>query len=260
MHILIANDDGYLAPGLLALVNALRPLGKITVIAPEQNHSGASNSLTLSRPLTVNRMAGGDRDNFLYVNGTPTDCVHIALTGLLDSKPDLVVSGINQGENMGEDVLYSGTVAAAIEGVMFGIPAIAFSQVAKGWARLDDAAQIARDIVMQQINSPVDGVLTAGEKPTLLNVNIPNLPYESLKSWRVTRLGNRHHSQNVIMQNNPRGEPIYWIGPPGDARDATEGTDFHAINQGQVSITPLQLDLSHLKTREKMIQSQWQKN
>ncbi|MEY4557158.1 MAG: hypothetical protein RLY42_331, partial [Pseudomonadota bacterium] len=176
MHILIANDDGYLAPGLLALVNALRPLGKITVIAPEQNHSGASNSLTLSRPLTVNRMAGGDRDNFLYVNGTPTDCVHIALTGLLDSKPDLVVSGINQGENMGEDVLYSGTVAAAIEGVMFGIPAIAFSQVAKGWARLDDAAQIARDIVMQQINSPVDGVLAAGEKPTLLNVNIPNLP------------------------------------------------------------------------------------
>ena len=260
MHILIANDDGYLAPGLLALVNALRPLGKITVIAPEQNHSGASNSLTLSRPLTVNRMAGSDRDNFLYVNGTPTDCVHIALTGLLDSKPDLVVSGINQGENMGEDVLYSGTVAAAIEGVMFGIPAIAFSQVAKGWARLDDAAQIAIDIVMQQINSPVDGVLAAGEKPTLLNVNIPNLPYESLKSWRVTRLGNRHHSQNVIMQNNPRGEPIYWIGPPGDARDATEGTDFHAINQGQVSITPLQLDLSHLKTREKMIQSQWQKN
>jgi 5'-nucleotidase len=161
---------------------------------------------------------------------------------------------------MGEDVLYSGTVAAAIEGVMFGIPAIAFSQVAKGWARLDDAAQIARDIVMQQINSPVDGVLAAGEKPTLLNVNIPNLPNESLKSWRVTRLGNRHHSQNVIMQNNPRGEPIYWIGPPGDARDATEGTDFHAINQGQVSITPLQLDLSHLKTREKMIQSQWQKN
>ena len=260
MHILIANDDGYLAPGLLALVNALRPLGKITVIAPEQNHSGASNSLTLSRPLTVNRMAGGDRDNFLYVNGTPTDCVHIALTGLLDSKPDLVVSGINQGENMGEDVLYSGTVAAAIEGVMFGIPAIAFSQVTKGWARLDDAAQIARDIVMQQISAPVDGVLAAGEKPTLLNVNIPNLPYESLKSWRVTRLGNRHHSQNVIMQNNPRGEPIYWIGPPGDARDATEGTDFHAINQGQVSITPLQLDLSHLKTSEKMIQSQWQKN
>ena len=260
MHILIANDDGYLAPGLLALVNALRPLGKITVIAPEQNHSGASNSLTLSRPLTVNRMAGGDRDNFLYVNGTPTDCVHIALTGLLDSKPDLVVSGINQGENMGEDVLYSGTVAAAIEGVMFGIPAIAFSQVTKGWARLDDAAQIARDIVMQQISAPVDGVLAAGEKPTLLNVNIPNLPYESLKSWRVTRMGNRHHSQNVLMQNNPRGEPIYWIGPPGDARDATEGTDFHAINQGQVSITPLQLDLSHLKTREKMIQSQWQKN
>ncbi len=260
MHILIANDDGYLAPGLLALVNALRPLGQVTVIAPEQNHSGASNSLTLSRPLTVYRLVGRVRGSFLYVNGTPTDCVHIALTGLLDSKPDLVVSGINQGENMGEDVLYSGTVAAAIEGVMFGIPAIAFSQVAKGWARLEDAAQIAKDIVLQQINHPVDGQGTHASKPTLLNVNIPNLPYESLKSWRVTRLGNRHHSQNVIMQQNPRGEPIYWIGPPGDARDATEGTDFHAIANGQVSITPLQLDLSNAQTRERMIQSQWNKN
>ncbi|MFM6961454.1 MAG: 5'/3'-nucleotidase SurE [Polynucleobacter victoriensis] len=264
MHILIANDDGYLAPGLLALVNALRPLGKVTVIAPEQNHSGASNSLTLSRPLTVNRVVGGERDNFLYVNGTPTDCVHVALTGLLDSKPDIVVSGINQGENMGEDVLYSGTVAAAIEGVMFGIPAIAFSQVDKGWSGIDDAAKVARDIVLQQIEQPVDGHLMSDginlPKPTLLNVNIPNRPYEQLKSWRVTRLGNRHHSQNVIMQNNPRGEPIYWIGPPGVARDATEGTDFHAIEHGQVSITPLQLDLSHTRMRAHMIDANWNKN
>lgn len=260
MHILIANDDGYLAPGLLALVNALRPLGQVTVIAPEQNHSGASNSLTLSRPLTVTRVAGGERDNFLYVNGTPTDCVHIALTGLLDTKPDIVVSGINQGENMGEDVLYSGTVAAAIEGVMFGIPAIAFSQVDKGWGRLDDAAQVARDIVIQQIESPVDGHLLPDEKPTLLNVNIPNCAYGDLQSWRVTRLGNRHHSQDVIMQQNPRGEPIYWIGPPGIARDATEGTDFHAIQHHQVSITPLQLDLSHVVTRQKMLSSSWNKN
>ena len=260
MHILISNDDGYLAPGLLALVNALRPLGQVTVIAPEQNCSGASNSLTLSRPLTVNRVVGGERDNFLYVNGTPTDCVHIALTGLLDTKPDIVVSGINQGENMGEDVLYSGTVAAAIEGVMFGIPAIAFSQVDKGWTRLEDAAQVARDIVVQQIENPVDGHLLPTEKPTLLNVNIPNRSYAELQSWRVTRLGNRHHSQDVIMQHSPRGEPIYWIGPPGIARDATEGTDFHAIKQGQVSVTPLQLDLSHVVTRQHMLESNWNKN
>lgn len=260
MHILVANDDGYLAPGLLALVNALRPLGQVTVIGPEQNHSGASNSLTLSRPLTVNRVSGGERDGFIYINGTPTDCVHIALTGLLETKPDIVVSGINQGENMGEDVLYSGTVAAAIEGVMFGIPAIAFSQVDKGWIGLEDAALIAKDIVLQQINHPVDGSLKLGSKPTLLNVNIPNRPYEQLKSWRVTRLGNRHHSQNVIIQNNPRGEPIYWIGPPGIAKDATEGTDFHAIQNGQVSITPLQLDLSHQTMREQMRISNWHKN
>ncbi len=260
MHILVANDDGYLAPGLLALVEALRPLGRVTVIGPEQNHSGASNSLTLSRPLSVHRVSGGERDGFIYINGTPTDCVHIALTGLLDSKPDMVVSGINQGENMGEDVLYSGTVAAAIEGVMFGIPAIAFSQVDKGWGRIEDAALLARDIVLQQMNHPVDGLLKSGSKPTLLNVNIPNLPYEQLQSWRVTRLGNRHHSQDVIVQNNPRGEPIYWIGPPGIAKDATEGTDFHAIQHGQVSITPLQLDLSHLAMREHMMSSNWQKN
>ncbi|TXI13310.1 MAG: 5'/3'-nucleotidase SurE [Polynucleobacter sp.] len=260
MHILVANDDGYLAPGLLALVEALRPLGRVTVIGPEQNHSGASNSLTLSRPLSVHRVSGGERDGFIYINGTPTDCVHIALTGLLDSKPDMVVSGINQGENMGEDVLYSGTVAAAIEGVMFGIPAIAFSQVDKGWDRIEDAALLARDIVLQQMNHPVDGLLKSGSKPTLLNVNIPNLPYEQLQSWRVTRLGNRHHSQDVIVQNNPRGEPIYWIGPPGIAKDATEGTDFHAIQNGQVSITPLQLDLSHLAMREQMMSSNWQKN
>jgi 5'-nucleotidase len=146
-HILISNDDGYLAPGLLALVNAIRPLGRITVIAPEQNHSGASNSLTLSRPLSIHRIAGGERDGFVFINGTPTDCVHIAMTGYLDHRPDLVVSGINQGENMGEDVLYSGTVAAAVEGVMFGVPGIAFSQTDRGWARIDDAAQAAHDIV-----------------------------------------------------------------------------------------------------------------
>jgi 5'-nucleotidase len=230
-HILVSNDDGYLAPGLLALVNALRPLGKLTIVAPEQNHSGASNSLTLSRPLSIHRVAGGERDGFLFVNGTPTDCVHMA-----------------------EDVLYSGTVAAAIEGVMFGVPGIAFSQVDRGWAQIDDAAKAARDIVTQALQEPmerVDGIAT------LLNVNIPNGHYEQLKRWRVTRLGTRHHSQPVIVQQNPRGENIYWIGPAGEARDISPGTDFHAINEGCVSITPMQLDLTHHARQASMRASGW---
>ena len=241
-HILISNDDGYLAPGLLALVNAIRPLGRITVIAPEQNHSGASNSLTLSRPLSIHRIAGGERDGFVFINGTPTDCVHIAMTGYLDHRPDLVVSGINQGENMGEDVLYSGTVAAAVEGVMFGVPGIAFSQIDKGWNRIEDAAKAAHDIVAQLLVSSLaradDGAAT------LLNVNIPNRPYADLYRWRVTRLGNRHHSQPVVIQKSPRGDDIYWIGAAGDAKDSSEGTDFHAIDEGCISITPMQLDLT----------------
>jgi len=255
MHFLVSNDDGYLAPGLLALVNALKPLGKITVIAPEQNHSGASNSLTLSRPLSIHRVAGGERDGFLFVNGTPTDCVHIALTGFLDEMPDFVISGINQGENMGEDVLYSGTVAAAIEGVMFGIPGIAFSQVDRGWARIEDAAKTAHDIVRHAI----DGGMPShnGMHAPLINVNLPNHSYDSLKGWRVTRLGNRHPSQPVIIQQSPRGEPIYWIGPAGEAKDASQGTDFDAINQGYVSLTPLQLNLSDEKRRLDMLASNW---
>ncbi len=242
LHILVSNDDGYLAPGLLALVNALRPLGRITVIAPEQNHSGASNSLTLSRPLSIHRVAGGERDGFLFINGTPTDCVHIAMTGFLDQRPDLVVSGINQGENMGEDVLYSGTVAAAIEGVMFGVPGVAFSQIDRGWARIDDAAAIAKDIVTHLLANPI-----GSEKgiATLLNVNLPNQSYADLQRWRVTRLGNRHHSEPVVVQNNPRGELIYWIGAAGVAKDASLGTDFSAIADGCVSLTPMQLDLTH---------------
>ncbi|TKC90222.1 5'/3'-nucleotidase SurE [Trinickia terrae] len=234
MRILLSNDDGYLAPGLAALYEALKPLADITVMAPEQNCSGASNSLTLSRPLSVLRSANG----FYYVNGTPTDSVHIALTGMLDDKPDLVVSGINNGQNVGEDTLYSGTVAAATEGVMFGVPAIAFSLVDKDWAHLQDAARVAVDIVRHFLANPLPG-------HPLLNVNIPNLPYEQLSDWQVTRLGKRHPSQPVIRQTNPRGEPIYWIGPSGAALDASEGTDFHALANGQVSITPLQLDLTH---------------
>ncbi len=234
MRILLSNDDGYLAPGLAALYHALKPLGEVTVMAPEQNCSGASNSLTLARPLSVWRSGNG----FYYVNGTPTDSVHIALTGMLDHKPDLVVSGINNGQNVGEDTLYSGTVAAATEGVMFGVPSIAFSLVEKDWVHLDDAARVAADIVRHFLAHPLP------EHP-LLNVNIPNLPYEELGDWEVTRLGKRHPSQPVIRQTNPRGEPIYWIGPSGEALDATEGTDFHALANGRVSITPLQLDLTH---------------
>jgi 5'-nucleotidase len=238
MHILLANDDGYLAPGLAALHAALLPLGRITVLAPEQNHSGASNSLTLQRPLSIFQAGEGVQKGFRFINGTPTDSVHVALTGLLEDKPDLVVSGINNGQNMGEDVLYSGTVAAAIEGHMFGVPSFAFSQVDKGWTHLDAAARVAREIVERFLAQPLEG-------PFLLNVNIPNLPYEHIKGWRGTRLGKRHQSQPVIRQISPRGEPIYWIGPAGDAKDASEGTDFHATAEGYVSMTPLQLDLTH---------------
>ncbi len=234
MRILIANDDGYLAPGLAALVQACEGLGELDVVAPEQNASGTSNSLTLSRPLTVNTSAGGIR----YINGTPSDCVHLALTGLLPVRPDLIVSGINQGANMGDDTLYSGTVAAAMEGFLFGIPAIAFSQVSRGWAHLDAAAAVARSIVEHVIASA--GVLS----PFLLNVNIPNLADAAQVPRLLTRLGRRHASEAVIPQVTPRGDTVYWIGPAGDAREAGEGTDFHATANGCVSITPLQVDLT----------------
>ena len=234
MRILIANDDGYLAPGLAALVQAIQGLGDIEVIAPEQNASGTSNSLTLGRPLSVYQAANG----FRYVNGTPSDCVHVALTGLLERRPDLVLSGINNGANMGDDTLYSGTVAAAMEGYLFGIPAIAFSQVDKGWAHLDAAARLARRLVEQVLAGPWPS------GPWLLNVNIPNRPDADGLPCRITRLGRRHASEPVIRQANPRGEPIYWIGPAGDAREAGEGTDFHAVAHGAVSVTPLQVDLT----------------
>lgn len=236
MHILIANDDGYLAPGLAALVQAMQGLGHIDVIAPEQNASGTSNSLTLNRPLQLFTAVNG----FRYVNGTPSDSVHLALTGWLDRRPDLVLSGINNGANMGDDTLYSGTVAAAMEGFLFGIPAIAFSQVERGWGELDAAARTARALVEQII--PLLG--QEGGRPWLLNVNIPNRADADRLPRVVTRLGRRHASEPMIKQINPRGEPIYWIGPAGDAREAGDGTDFHATANGRVSITPLQVDLT----------------
>ena len=234
MRILVANDDGYLAPGLQALVEACKGLGEIDVVAPEQNASGTSNSLTLHRPLSAFRAPAG----YTFVNGTPSDCVHVALTGLLEHRPDLVVSGINNGANMGDDTLYSGTVAAAMEGYLFGIPAIAFSLVDKGWDQLDSAARVARSIIEQALARP------PALGPYLLNVNIPNLPHAQLREPRLTRLGRRHASEGVIRQHNPRGEPIFWIGPSGSAREAGPGTDFHATAHGHVSITPLQIDLT----------------
>lgn len=233
MKILVSNDDGYLAPGIIALAEALAAIAEIVVVAPDSNRSGSSNSLTLDRPLSVYRVDNG----FYFVNGTPSDCVHVALTGGLSFKPDLVVSGINQGQNMGDDTLYSGTVAAATEGFLFGIPAIAFSQSEKGWMHLDSAARIAREIVERQFD--------ALEKPYLLNVNIPNLPYGEIRGIRPARLGKRHESEPVIKTHDPHGREIFWIGPAGKARDAGEGTDFHAVASGFVSITPLQIDLTH---------------
>ncbi len=233
MRILVSNDDGYLAPGLQALVDAMRPLGDVFVVAPEQNHSAASNSLTLNRPLSVHRGANG----FLFVNGTPTDCVHIALTGLMPERPDLVVSGINDGQNMGDDTIYSGTVAAAMEGYLFGIPSIAFSLVDKGFAHLATAASIAAQLVGRIARQPLSS-------PWLLNVNVPNLRQDAIRGISVTRLGKRHPSEPVIKAESPRGDTIYWVGPSGLAKDAAAGTDFHAVANGFVSMTPLQIDLT----------------
>ena len=225
MRILIANDDGYLAPGISALVRACQGLGDIDVIAPEQNASGTSNSLSLNRPLSVWTAQSGPQAGFQYVNGTPSDSVHIALTGLLPRRPDLVLSGINQGANMGDDTLYSGTVAAAMEGYLFGVPAIAFSQVDKGWGDLDAAAEVARRVVETVLARGLTG------RPWLLNVNIPNRPDAAGLPWSITRLGRRHASAPVIRQQSPRGDTVYWIGPAGDAREAGAGTDFHAVAQ-----------------------------
>lgn len=234
MKILVTNDDGYLAPGLAALVTACQGLGDLEIVAPEQNASGTSNSLTLNRPLSAYTASNG----FRYINGTPSDCVHLALTGLMTSRPDLVVSGINNGANMGDDTLYSGTVAAAMEGYLFGIPAIAFSLIEKGWGELEAATRLARRLIEQALKTPPLPV------PYLLNVNIPNHPDADRLSTRITRLGRRHASEPVIRQTSPRGETMFWIGPAGDAREAGEGTDFHATANREISITPLQVDLT----------------
>ena len=235
MKILICNDDGFDAPGIMALYEALRPVADVEVVAPEHNNSAKSNAMTLHSPLYVRQASNG----FRYVNGTPADCVHIALTGLLSYRPDLVVSGINNGSNMGDDTIYSGTVGAAMEAYLFGIPGIAFSQVERNWGHIESAAVTARDLVMKMAAQS----LMIGQ-PWLLNVNIPNLPLDALRPVKMCRLGRRHSAEPVITQTSPRGETMYWIGAAGAVKDDSEGTDFHATAQGHVAITPLQIDLT----------------
>jgi 5'-nucleotidase len=235
MKILISNDDGYQAPGIVALYEALKDIADVEVIAPEHNNSAKSNALTLHSPLYVHRAANG----FRYVNGTPADCVHIALSGLLDYRPDLVVSGINNGANMGDDTIYSGTVGAAMEGYLFGVPAIAFSQVERDWGHLQSAAHKAREVVLSMHQQHM-----VTRTPWLLNVNIPNLPLEQIGSLRICRLGKRHAAEKIIQQQSPRGETMFWIGAAGPVMDDAEGTDFHATAQGHVAVTPLQVDLT----------------
>jgi 5'-nucleotidase len=236
VKILISNDDGYRAEGLRALTDALRPLAEITVVAPDRNRSGASNSLTLDVPL---RVFPFDTNRYYVVNGTPTDCVHLAISGLFEHDHDMVVSGINDGANLGDDVLYSGTVAAAIEGRFLGLPAIAVSLVIQpnSGQHFATAARIAAELVMRIQRSPL-------HPATILNVNVPDLPYESLKGSRATRLGFRHRSEPIVRSEDPRGRPVYWVGAAGIGQDAGEGTDFDAVANGYVSVTPLQIDLT----------------
>ena len=234
MRILLSNDDGYFAPGLAALVEALGGLGEVVVVAPEQNRSGASNSLTLDRPLYLKKAASG----FYFVNGTPTDCVHLAVTGMLDDLPDIIVSGINNGANMGDDTIYSGTVAAATEGYLLGIPSIAISLTNFEGNNYATAGLVARELVERFIRDPI-------RQPVLLNVNVPDIPYAELNGMEVTRLGRRHKAEPVVKMTSPRNETVYWIGAAGAAADAEPGTDFNAIERGVVSITPLQIDLTH---------------
>ncbi len=233
MKILLSNDDGYQAPGLVALAEKLSSLGEVMVVAPERDRSGASNSLTLNHPLRPCRMDNG----FIRVDGTPTDCVHLAITGLLEDEPDIVVSGINAGPNMGDDVLYSGTVAAATEGRFLGLPAIAISMNSFLPEYFATGARVAYELVSRLQEEPLS-------TDVILNVNVPDLAYQDLKGFQATRLGHRHKAEPVVKTEDPRGKTIYWVGPAGAEQDAGPGTDFHAVREGFVSVTPLQVDLT----------------
>ena len=239
MRILISNDDGYFSPGIACLAETLAKIAEVTVVAPERDRSGASNSLTLDRPLNLRRAHSG----FYYVNGTPTDCVHLAVTGMLDELPDMVVSGINHGANMGDDTIYSGTVAAATEGYLLGVPSIAVSLVGGENGNFATAARIALELVEK---------FASIKEAMLLNVNVPDLPYEQISGIRATRLGKRHKAEPVVKTRNPRGETVYWVGPAGAAQDIAEDTDFHAVSQKMVSVTPLQIDLTRYNQMDKL--------
>jgi 5'-nucleotidase len=234
MHILISNDDGYLAPGIACLATALSGFGEITVVAPDRNKSASSNSLTLERPIRVHQHSNG----FYSVNGTPTDSVHLAITGLLENEPDIVFSGINNGENMGDDVLYSGTVAAATEGRFLGLPSIAVSINAKQPKHYETAGIVAALIMERLIKEPIGF-------DTVLNINVPDIPFVKIKGFQSTRLGQRHKAEPVIEARDPRNQKIYWVGPPGAQQDAGEGTDFYAVENDYVSVTPLKIDLTN---------------
>ncbi|MCG7898290.1 MAG: 5'/3'-nucleotidase SurE [Candidatus Thiodiazotropha lotti] len=233
MNILLSNDDGYQATGLMMLAEQLSEVGNIVVVAPDQDRSGASNSLTLVNPLRALTMENG----FIRVDGTPTDCVHLAITGLLEQEPDLVVSGINAGPNMGDDVLYSGTVAAATEGRFLGLPAVAISMNSHNPQHFETGAQVAEILVRRLIEAPLS-------ESVILNVNVPDIAYSELQGIVSTRLGHRHKAEPVIKSQDPRGRTIYWVGPAGAEQDAGPGTDFHAVRQGYVSVTPLHVDLT----------------
>ncbi len=241
MHVLVSNDDGVDTPGIRTLARHLAVLGQVTVVAPDRDRSGASNSLTLDAPLRVVPLG----DGFYRVAGTPTDCVHLALTGMLDDDPDIVVSGINNAANLGDDVIYSGTVAAAMEGRFLGLPAIAVSLVTRDHrAQHFDTAARATVAIIQRLQTaqlPAD---------TILNVNVPDVPWQQIRGFEATRLGNRHRSEKSVVQRDPRGYPIWWIGPAGAEQDAGPGTDFDAVRRGYISITPIHVDLTRYQALE----------
>ncbi len=239
MRILLSNDDGYKAPGLELMAERLKDIADIIVVAPERDRSGASNSLTLSSPVRAHTEPNG----FIRVEGTPTDCVHLAITGLLDEEPDMVIAGINSGANMGDDVLYSGTVAAATEGRFLGLPAIAISMNSSNPQHYETGARVIREMVLHLQQNPLSA-------DTILNINVPDLPYDEIRGYRSTRLGHRHKAEPVVKTEDPRGNTIYWVGPAGAEQDAGPGTDFYEVREGYVSVTPLQVDLTNHAARD----------
>ncbi len=241
MRILLSNDDGYQAPGIVCMADYLQEIAEVELVAPDRNRSGASNSLTLDAPIRAQKMG----DSITCVDGTPTDCVHLAITGLLEKEPDMVVSGINAGGNLGDDVIYSGTVAAAVEGRFLGLPAIAVSLVGESPSNYATAARVVLDLIKKLIHHPLP-------VDTILNINVPDVPWGDLKGREVTRLGRRHKSEPVVKQLDPRGRPVYWVGPVGPEEDAGPGTDFHAVRNKAVSITPIQIDLTRYEALDKV--------